>query len=66
MARLNENQILKLIQCVSDSEKPLTCSDCAALLGTNVSTLKKQLQQLKPVFEKNGFKIQGKTGHDCD
>lgn len=63
MARLNENQILKLIQCVSDSEKPLTCSDCAALLGTNVSTLKKQLQQLKPVFEKNGFKIQGKTGH---
>ncbi len=59
---MRNDQIVLLLTTLMNGEKSYSSAECAELLKMSPGRFKKELRELRAVFEKNGFSIEGKTG----
>lgn len=59
---MDERKILKLLKTLEQSGEPVGAAECAELLGISVSSLKKELREVKQLLLEHGCRIQGKSG----
>ncbi|MGL5436433.1 MAG: BglG family transcription antiterminator [Lachnospiraceae bacterium] len=55
-------QIMMLLTNLKQANNPIGAEECAGLLGMSVSTLKKDIIELKPMLKQHGCAIIGKRG----
>lgn len=59
---MDERKLLKLLKVLEQTGEPAGAAECAELLGISVSSLKKELREVKQLLLEHGCMIQGKSG----
>jgi lichenan operon transcriptional antiterminator len=59
---MKKHQILLLLNALTNMGQPMSAVDCAKLLNVSISSLKKDIRELKPLLSDHGCEIVGKSG----